>query len=287
MNEECSQAAGLVNLVPENTYTAGNTSMYVELDNQLCDYFHDFVRLHPGANLGKALSSYFLEPRFIAGWASDLNLTIDEFKEIWADAPPLELLEKMTTETGWNGCQSQRFKPGRDPNQTHTIRKYSPKPYIEVQLNGIPSTQGFADFGGHSPEVVIRDRNPAKTWEWTPLAIEANLGVQTGRWDLYNIQLLSGGSRRVLDLEITLDGVPAGEADDSWWEFDNEIEFVNPYSLSFGKMSILFLTGHDAFRLFAVLTIPLMFLNVRGRNRRAPGLVASGLALPIVLLFQW
>ena len=294
MNAECSYAASFINTNPENEFTDRNSSLQIEIGHYLCDYYHDLAHEHPGASLGQALHSFFLEPSNVAYWAAALNMTADQFYGIWSGAPALEFLEKLTTETGWNACQSQRFKREVNPggkahgaSRQRVIRDYSPLPFIDVQINGVPSKQGFADFGGHAPELEIRDKNPTGKWEWTPIVIDAIINAPAGRWQLVNIQVQTGGSRRVLDLEILLDGVPAGVATNSWWEFDNEIEYVNPHALSFSKISILFLTGHDAFRLFAVLTIPLMFLNVRGRNRRAPGLIASGFALPCVLLFQW
>lgn len=52
-------------------------------------------------------------------------------------------------------------------------------------------------------------------------------------------------------------------------------------------MDILFLAGHDAFRCFAVLTIPVFYLNMHGRRRRMPGLLPSVLGISIVWLFVW
>ena len=63
--------------------------------------------------------------------------------------------------------------------------------------------------------------------------------------------------------------------------------YVDPDSINFGKMDVLFLAGHDAFRCFAVLTIPVFYLNMHGRRRRMPGLLPSVLGISIVWLFVW
>ena len=65
------------------------------------------------------------------------------------------------------------------------------------------------------------------------------------------------------------------------------MEYVNPYSLSYSQVNVLFLSGHDGFRLFAVLTIPVLYMNMRGRTKRMPGLVGTALGLALVLLLVW
>ena len=45
-------------------------------------------------------------------------------------------------------------------------------------------------------------------------------------------------------------------------------------TLSFARpcvAGVLFLAGHDSFRVFAIMTIPVFYLNVYGRRTRLPG----------------
>ena len=75
----------------------------------------------------------------------------------------------------------------------------------------------------------MRDRNPSGQWEWIPLHIHAQLAFHQGAWELFLIEIDKGGSRRDLDIELLIDGVPASYTDRSWWEFkDNVIHYVNP-----------------------------------------------------------
>jgi hypothetical protein len=61
----------------------------------------------------------------------------------------------------------------------------------------------------------------------------------------FQTEIIGGGSRRDLDLELQLDGVTVTNSDDSWWQFDNVIHYVNPDDFSLDKIDVLFLIGHD------------------------------------------
>ena len=134
----------------------------------------------------------------------------------------------------------------------------------------------------------IRDGNPEDVFEWSPLKMHALLVNVQQEWRLLQTKVLSGGSaRRELDLEYYVDGVRVTNSNNSWWKFDNKIEFVNPTALSTDKISILLLSGHDSFRVFALITLPVFYLNMHGRRRPMPGLVASGVGMTGLLLLLW
>ena len=81
--------------------------------------------------------------------------------------------------------------------------------------------------------------------------------------------------------------MPVRNLADSFWKFDNVIHYVNPHEISFDKIDVLLLVGHDGFRLFAVLTIPIFYLNVRGRRQLMPGLIGTGFGGLMFWLFLW
>ena len=94
-------------------------------------------------------------------------------------------------------------------------------------------------------------------------------------------------SRRELDLEYTVDGVPVPPSNSSFWAFDNKIQYVPPYSPSYNQLDALFLINHDGFRMFALMMLPVFYLNSVGRSGRTAGLVGTIVGYSTMLLLIW
>lgn len=214
----------------------------------------------------------------------------------WANATAIKRLQDLTGGSYWNGCYSQRYRKqevGNRPNQTvnpNRVSRFKPEATLDIQVFGAPvpvdeyNVIDLSVFGGSPPVVTMRDTNPDGVWEWIPLKMSALLYLWGGSWYLFQTQVVEGGSKRALSIEILLDGVPVGNTTDSWWKFDNHIHYVNPDTLEFSKVGLLYLTGHDGFRVFALLTIPVFYLNVRGRSKRMPGILGVAVGLAVVWL---
>jgi hypothetical protein len=227
MGDECSPkfAAGEVNTKVEANFADQNTTLAFSLSQDLCDYFHAHVRNHPGDNLGDAFAASFAERSLWSEFSDLVGVPVDELIRLWTGAPAPTFFQKIAVESGWNGCRSMRFiDPVRNPSLENNatppvINKFSPWPMVQMQLHGVPSTN-YEAFGGAAPEVTLRDRNPSGLWEWEPLKLSTFLFSDGVSWMLYNTKLERGGSHRELDLELLIDGVPLGQATDSWWKFD-------------------------------------------------------------------
>lgn len=184
----------------------------------------------------------------------------------------------------WNPCLSRRWQRPYPPER---ITDFSPDPKVRMRVSGVEAKTSAA-FGGRWPSLEIRDRNPDGVFEWAPLRVSALLVNVQREWLVLQTKILSGGSaRRELDLEFLVDGVPVTPSNESWWNFDNKIEYVNPTALSLHSFGIVLLAGHDSFRVFALITLPVFYLNMHGRRRKMPGLVASGVGMMGLLLLLW
>ena len=225
---------------------------------------------------------------FIAAFVQGMPKAL---KDQWLNSKPLKRFLKLTADSGWNGCYSERYNRNRSGwKQRPPVRKYNPDVKFDLYRDGaqIGTMAQLIGAGKEGfPHVVIRDKNPKGVWEWVPLRFSQLFMNGGNQWFLAMTTIESGGSRRELELEMLIDGVPVKPINDSWWRFDNVIEYVDPDSVSFGKMAVLFLAGHDAFRVFAVLTIPLFYLNMHGRRTRMPGLLRRSVGVLFAWLFVW
>lgn len=252
------------------------------LDQTTCTAFQEQWRKDTGTTLGMTYES------FIAAFVQGMPKAL---KDQWLNSKPLKRFLKLTADSGWNGCYSERYNRNRSGWVEPTpVRKYYPDVKFDLYRDGaqIGTMAQLIGAGKEGfPHVVIRDKNPKGVWEWVPLRFSQLFMNGGNQWFLAMTTIESGGSRRELELEMLIDGVPVKPINDSWWRFDNVIEYVDPDSVSFGKLDVLFLAGHDAFRVFAVLTIPLFYLNIYGRRRRMPGLLATVSGLVVAWLFVW
>ena len=315
--KECDPRMATIDMSPSNlqfnmtTFQVldPNATFGLQLDSSACVMYMIDNKERPGVSFGESLQRFMNTPMYQAQQPGV------------AQSPGIADLITLTKTSGWNGCYSKRFRRNQtetrtfqqfvddmadpayqlqmmaDPTYVQPITGFSPAVYLEVQAWGEeikndprsaqPSSEIYAVFGGVPPDIQLRDRNPTRKWEWVPLKIETLLILYGGLWQLFNMRIIEGGSRRDLDLEVLIDGVPVGNVENSWWKFDNTIEYVDPDDLNFGKIDILFLVGHDGFRVFALLTIPVFYLNMHGRTRRMPGYLGTAAGCLCALLFMW
>lgn len=117
-----------------------------------------------------------------------------------------------------------------------------------------------------------------------PVARESanDFGQGEWAWEVQRTKFI-GGSRRDLHLEYKADGARIAPSNASFWAFDNVIRYVPPHTPSFAQVDALLLIGHDGFRMFAILIIPIFYLNAVGRADRgrsgAAGLVGTLLGM--------
>ena len=248
MGQECPAAVYTTSRTP----TGGglpNDTWALLLDQETCDRFFAGAKRKPGYTLGRSYKDLV---------EASLTGQSEEVRQMYMDSKPLQRFLKLTSDSGWNGCYSDRFNRNKAGwTRPNDIRKFNPDVTFNVYFDG---KQIFkidelinAPEGGY-PQMEIRDRNPEAVWEWLPLQVSSLFMGALGRFSLALTTIERGGSRRDLDLEMLIDGVPVQNANDSWWKFDNTLHYVDPDSISFDKLLILFLTGHDAFRLFACVS---------------------------------
>ena len=70
---------------------------------------------------------------------------------------------------------------------------------------------------------------------------------------LHSLVIIGGGSTRQLHFTVLLDGIAVTPANDSWWKFDTELHYLSSDMLSYTNLNVVFLIGHDSFRLMALL----------------------------------
>lgn len=285
MGNECSTGIFELDLTPEFDPFSTSTKFHLGLSADVCAHFFTRLADAPDTTLASAWEEFTL-----LKLSKRLNLAnvTSSAALAWQSSAALRRLKQLVNQSGWNGCYSKRYQfDEASKNATGPdINKYDPKVKLEMRVHGTASTD-YSAFGGVSPLVQLRDKNPSGEWQWTELKFNTILLNIGGEWRTYQTEVISGGSRRELDLELLVDGVPAGHASDSWWRFDNLIEYVNPEVVSLKMINVLFLSGHDGFRVFAVLTIPIFYLNVRGRRARMPGLFGCVVGGTFVFLFVW
>lgn len=100
-----------------------------------------------------------------------------------------------------------------------------------------------------------------------------------GVYRLRKLVLHGGASREALRLELRVDGVPAQLSNESWWAQDVQLTYQSQEQISFSSGMVLFLVGHDAFYVLAVLAMPLFALNTPGTTRKYNSLPDLGVRL--------
>ena len=298
MGDECNADVFGLDLNPDFDPLDSSTKFVMELNAEICSLF--FERLTSSPELDSAGCGEAGCIGLDVAWKDTTQSRLSQLygqspansnTSSWQSSAALRRLEEIMDGSGWNGCYSKRYmyqqnETGDGELTGPTIRHFDPKPRLKIRVHGKESTDYIA-FGGVAPLVQLRDKNMKGLWEWTELKLRAIVLNVDGEWRTYQTEILSGGSRRTLDLELLIDGVPAGNAPDSWWRFDNTIEYVNPEMVTLQTINVLFLSGHDGFRVFAVLTVPIFYLNVRGRSRRMPGLFGTLVGGMLACLLVW
>ncbi len=184
--------------------------------------------------------------------------------------------------TGWNGCRARRFGARRDPSARVPRRLFRAVNRVRVlnQTGGVLS--------GRRCEVAV---DPAL--EWLRLRVEHECSEEEdspGTYSLRQLVLHGGASRERAGLRLLVDGVEAKLAADSWWAEDVRVEYISQEQLSFRSSGVLFLVGHDAFYVLAVIAMPLFALNTPGlRANSLPSMATrlfGALACCLILWYQ-
>ena len=201
---------------------------------------------------------------------------------------------EMATRSGWDGCHRTRLSDSSCPaimgstgaatpaNGSVTASTGAAPPAngsVEPSCDGIEevrhwaasprvqdegaSTGSYMPYGEPLCEVV--EEGPRDD-DWTQLRLSYGCERRDGMFALTRLRVVGGGSSRELKLRLLLDGVQAIPSRESWWRFDGLLHYRTTDEISFSKLSVLFLVGHDAFSLFALLSIPVLVLNTVRRD---------------------
>lgn len=213
----------------------------------------------------------------------------------------------LIEQTQWDGCEAIRFKSadhnGTASNGTDAAvpkaRHWraapraviaAPQPTFSATHETLGSHHGnsrrLAPHIATSVDCTVEDDVPAPRMQWTRTRIVASCttdGGGGGSYRLHDVAVTGGGSHR-LNLKLYVNGVEAMPVRDSWWRFDNRIEYFSIDQISFIRLNSLLLVGHDSFQFLALLSIPIFYLAKHlGRQGRVG--LSTLTAMSVLLLF--